>query len=1501
MENAQLESSESSLTALDNTSIPAQSSRHQEGEAARFRNFRDNSGSIPELSSSDISEPSSDFGEEQQTVANMQDAAAPVDDAPPTSQEQNLKLEQASPREQARKKTYRRCRSFKQATKEQESWASLRMRANEFTTKLTSSYRRSQLQRNASVPTFSSNSLSNSVEDYIGPPQINEQNNTMHNRQNGSVDGDKTIVNSFRPSSIDKRAQLLALQSPPRCSLEDAIQGERKVGSLPSDSSRSSLNAASPRNALNEFLEDLVFNTENEDTKINTKIDVSSVDNRSGGRKSQGSVLDRHSSAKSVSSIPTTMMRYDNTDTPNLQTLLKATKSSEHTRTGANTVTGHQDLSRKQNPDAKKSIGTSAPSDVLRGKDPPGKKKNIGASLETRLRSGQQNPTNTVLPGEQIEQQVTVTVLDDNDEKKYMVGHKEANIIQALMDTREVRKGSSSLVAPENSDCNTLHTKDETDGRTLAREVEGRRIISQNSSVHQSSKVSSDDLHGFLDRKRGGRSGAHMVAGDRVAVRFGNQDRSTKEVLELLEKDQSRPNKQSAVLWAHKKQLSARSLQMQESIQESIEASHESAPARMFEQDADNILDSARIGPRSINAGEKEEEIDLQDFLAPKATPAKEHQSEAITIPHDRVDFRALYAGERLLSLSSSRLNSRRNLALAEEFGKSGTTNRYNLMKKMRSVPTFGLSDQIESPESQTDLRLSGCLKRQGSSGSQLPRQRSAGEADSKLSKCLDKESSKSKKTQPTGGRASLAGDQLTLNRNSSLTREIYVRSDGKRVRRVRKSADGEILNKPESRMRTKSRGISGPKASQTESESKQNPKKTWRDQYLEGEVSHHDAATSPSPANKSDLSLKIGAAIEDGPSESRDSMQESSSEFDAPGTFNRCDGMRKIKSVPTMHDRAAAALVCLYDNKAASNTKHRPNACKSNETFDKTNSKTPPERRHSDYECISQASPRSYRSSKKLKDLPRQRVGKDDRPADSKRGKLLQNPNRLKKAQSCQNLGDRGYNVADRLMLMLERLQSLNNDLDITSLPLRPKVDIGDGNITPVKLTQEDCKEEAVYGKEQSVGSNEECILAKPQTFMSAVNTVDAQKLRDDNSGDEKAASDELQDEAASSAAPPPIPVRKISKRSQPTDASVVQVRMVLSATVTEGTPTRPKHTRWLSVPRDMVLSRTVTEGTPTRPKHTRWLSVPRDLGESLYSPARKLSATPQESEKDTTTGKVMSFPDPSATGINAAKKNPHLPFDSIHDTPPVEDNVRESEAIQSKVDDSFGPQVAAFQASRPPSIPLRKTSRMSENGGGNLLNSGERSEKKNPSRSVLQSEACRWSSVPKNLGSAVDTTTLKHKGSSNPRSKQSRKALNHSEIKPGSVLELEDDDTVCSELTDYWSADVIRKGLQAQANRHGRKASLDLDSILKEEGIDLLNNPREGLSFTPHEQNAPAVDDESILHQSKRWESSPGSVQRGVPRPKRPCEPEIPNRTKVQESSDRFGWLKNLSFARK
>jgi hypothetical protein len=1453
MENAQLESSKSSVT-LDNTSIP-ESSRQE--NAARFRKFEDNSGSFAVPSSSDISEPS-DLEGEQQTVARMQDAAAPADAPPASSEEQNLKLEQENQREQATKSPSRRRRSFKPATNEQESWQSPCMRASEFTSNLTPSYRRSQLQRNASVPTFSSSnshhsvnfsSFSNLFQDNLGSPRNNEQDNTMHSREDGSVDGDETIDNSFRPS-IDKRAQLLALQSPRSL---DAIEGKERVSSLPSNSPRS-LDAASPRNSLHEFLDALIF-----DTKNNTKIDASSVDNRRGRRR-QGSV-DGHSSAKSVSSVPTTMMRCDKKDTSNLQTFLKATKPHKHA-IGANTPVAGHPLSRKQDPDAK-IIGSSSPASVPRGKDPPGKKKkkNLGGFLETRRKSGQQNPANT---GEQIEQQVTVTVFDGNDEKKYTVGNKEANIIQALMNIGEVRKSSSSLVAPENSNSGTLHTKDEAGGTLATTEVEGSHIIYQSSNVHQSSKVSSGALHGFLDRKQGGRSGAHTVTGDRVSVRFGNQDRSTKEVLELLEKEQSRPKK-SAVLWARKTQLSARSLQ----IQESIEALHESASAHLFEQD--EILDSARIGPRSIDAAEKEENLNPQDFLARKPGPAKERKSGAITIPDDRVDFRALYAGKRLLSLSTSRLfNSRRNLAVTEEIGQSGTTNRRNLMKKMSSVPTLGSSDRATSPKSQTDLRLSGYLKRQGSSGSKLAGQRSAGEADSKLSSYLDK--STSKDPQPSGGRASVAGDQLTLNKKSSLTGEIYVRSDGKRVRRVRKSADGEILNRPESRTRRKRRAKSATEASQTEGESKQNTKKTWLDQYLEGEVPHHDATMSPSPAKKNNLSLKIGA-IEAGSSESslpqkvrmskcRNSMRGSSSEFDAPGTFNRRDGMRKMKSVPTMHN-PAAALVGLYD-KAASNPKHRPNACESNETSDDTNSKTPPERRHSDYECVSQASPRPDRSSKKLKDLPRQGVGKDGRPTDSKKSKLLQNTNRLKKAKSCQNLGNRAYNVADRLMLV-ERLRSLNNDPGITSLRPRPKMDYGDGKIKPVELIQDDCKEEAVGGKQQPEGSNEEYILARPRAYMSAVSTVDAQKLQDNN-GDEKATSDELQeipDEAASSAAPPPIPVRKISNHSQPTDASVVQA--------------------------STVLSPTATETKPTRPKHTRWLSVPRDLGAFLYSPARKLSVTPQSGKK-TASKKVLGLLDPTANGINVAKKTPSLPFDSIHATP-VE---QQSEDIQSEVDDTSGPQVAAVQA-RPPSIPLRKTSRIPES-GGNLLNSGKRSGN-NPSRSALQSGACRWSSVPKNLGSVVDTS-MKHQGSRNPRSKQNQKALNPSEINPGSVLELEDNDTVCSELTDSWSADVIRDWLQAQASRHGRKASLDLDSILKEEGIDVLNNSWEGLSFTPHEQKAPTVDDESILHQSKRWESSPGLVQQGVPRPERPSEPEIPKITKVQESSDRFGWLKKFPF---
>lgn len=76
------------------------------------------------------------------------------------------------------------------------------------------------------------------------------------------------------------------------------------------------------------------------------------------------------------------------------------------------------------------------------------------------------------------------------------------------------------------------------------------------------------------------------------------------------------------------------------------------------------------------------------------------------------------------------------------------------------------------------------------------------------------------------GGSASVAGDQIAISKESSLTGEVYMRADGKKVRRVKKSSSGasvtgddhsEIITRPDG---TKVRRIRKPKQSEGSSSS---------------------------------------------------------------------------------------------------------------------------------------------------------------------------------------------------------------------------------------------------------------------------------------------------------------------------------------------------------------------------------------------------------------------------------------------------------------------------------------------------------------------------------------------------------------------------------------------------------------------------------------------------------------------------------------------------------
>lgn len=57
------------------------------------------------------------------------------------------------------------------------------------------------------------------------------------------------------------------------------------------------------------------------------------------------------------------------------------------------------------------------------------------------------------------------------------------------------------------------------------------------------------------------------------------------------------------------------------------------------------------------------------------------------------------------------------------------------------------------------------------------------------------------------GGSASVAGDQIAVSKESSLTGEVYVRADGKKVRRVKKSSASSVSGDDSSEIITKADG----------------------------------------------------------------------------------------------------------------------------------------------------------------------------------------------------------------------------------------------------------------------------------------------------------------------------------------------------------------------------------------------------------------------------------------------------------------------------------------------------------------------------------------------------------------------------------------------------------------------------------------------------------------------------------------------------------------------
>ncbi|KAG7361625.1 subunit CCDC53 of endosome WASH complex [Nitzschia inconspicua] len=117
------------------------------------------------------------------------------------------------------------------------------------------------------------------------------------------------------------------------------------------------------------------------------------------------------------------------------------------------------------------------------------------------------------------------------------------------------------------------------------------------------------------------------------------------------------------------------------------------------------------------------------------------------------------------------------------------------------------------------------------------------------------------------GGAASVAGDQIAISKESSLTGEVYVRADGKKVRRVKKSSSGasvtgddssEIMTRPDG---TKVRRIRKPKQPESPSSSPVQESTTSESASpsSKGGLSGFLGKSSPSPRSKFSGSHSVG------------------------------------------------------------------------------------------------------------------------------------------------------------------------------------------------------------------------------------------------------------------------------------------------------------------------------------------------------------------------------------------------------------------------------------------------------------------------------------------------------------------------------------------------------------------------------------------------------------------------------------------------------------------
>jgi hypothetical protein len=276
------------------------------------------------------------------------------------------------------------------------------------------------------------------------------------------------------------------------------------------------------------------------------------------------------------------------------------------------------------------------------------------------------------------------------------------------------------------------------------------------------------------------------------------------------------------------------------------------------------------------------------------------------------------------------------------------------------------------------------------------------------------------------------------------------------------------------------------------------------------------------------------------------------------------------------------------------------------------------------------------------------------------------------------------------------------------------------------------------------------------------------------------------------------------------------------------------------------------IVQSAPTRNKQLtngHWSSVPRGLGASLASPTKD-EATQASKPKSSRSGFS-----PFSRGSKAAASErygfPLLPFGSSDTS---EGNAKQSKASQPISDIGDGLDFAS-----PPSKPVRKNSRQPDN-----------------LRETMRMS--RWSSTPMRLGSAP----------SSPRKQQQHVRPVPVVIGEGSILDIAEDNTVCSDITDAFSLDVS----EPEIHRSFMMAP-NLDKI-EEPSVDTSWGALSHSSKKSSKTEVTSSTQDKKRHLTSRWESSRDFTADGSGTPKTPTRRQ--ETVEKTPQSKRFGWLKKI-----